>query len=152
MKSWNNSFLCVLVVAIVGSGSVIALAEESPKIPGAGSGSGSSMHESIIEGTLDKYDPVHNKITIKGIDEDRMTLDAIASLKAKEGTRRMPMAMVKQGQKIRVIYTEKGKRKIAKDVEVVKDEEVTETSSKQDKSDKPGKSDSETPSIPGADK
>ena len=149
MKSWK---LCLAygLATIVACGWIArSQAEETPKIPGAGSGP--SSHESVIEGTLEKYDPVLNKLTIKGIDEDKMTLDAVASLKAKDGSRRIPMATVKQGQKIRVMYTEKGKKKIAKDVEVVKDEAESEKKEKGDKSDK-GDKESATPKIPGADK
>jgi hypothetical protein len=119
----------------------IGRAEEGARIPGAGSGPG--IHESIIEGTLDKYDSTLNKLTIKGIDEDKMTLDAVPSLKAKDGNRRVPMATVKTGQKIRVTYSEKNKKRIAKDVELVK-EESDETGSKKEK---PGK---DEPRIPGA--
>ncbi len=132
-----GAVLCVRTIGLNG--------EETPKIPGAGSGS--SQRESIIEGTLDKYDPVLNKLSIKGIDEDRMTLDAVPSLKAKDGTRRVPMATVKQGQKIRVIYTEKNKKKIAKDVEIVKSEEES-TAPKKEKGEK--SSEPDTPRIPGA--
>jgi hypothetical protein len=49
------------------------------------------------------------------------------------------------------MYTEKGKKKIAKDVEVVKDEAESEKKEKGDKSDK-GDKESATPKIPGADK
>jgi hypothetical protein len=119
-------------------------AAESPKIPGAGGST--SQNESMIEGTLEKYDPVLNKLTIKGIDEERMTLDAVQSLKAKDGTRRVPMATIKQGQKIRVNYAEKGKKKIAKDVEIVRNEEEP-TASKKEKSEK---SETAAPKIPGA--
>src|ERR1041385_4325552 len=117
MKSWKNYLAWSLVVAVVSFGAARVNAEEVPKIPGAGSGS--STHESVIEGTLEKYDSVLNKLSIKGIGDDKMTLDAVPSLKAKDGTRRVPMATVKQGQKIRVVYSEKGKKKVAKDVEVV---------------------------------
>ncbi len=150
MKSWSTGSAIVLTVAVLCAGSAPLMAQETPKIPGAGSG-GMSAHESVIEGTLDKYDSVLNKLTIKGIDEDRMTLDAVPSLKAKEGTHRIPMAIVKQGQKIRVIYTEKGKKKIAKDVEIVKDEELPENGTKKAKPERPEKGDAGTPRIPGAD-
>ena len=148
MKFWKLYLAYGLAMVMVCGWIARLHAEEAPKIPG--SGSGPSSHESVIEGTLDKYDPVLNKLTIKGIDEDRMTLDAVPSLKAKDGSRRIPMATVKQGQKIRVVYAEKGKKKLAKDVEVVKDEEEREPA-KKEKGDK-GDKDSATPRIPGADK
>lgn len=148
MKLWKQFVAIGLATAVACVFSTEVIAEEAPKIPGAGSGS--SSHENFVEGTLDKYDSVLNKLTIKGIDEDRMTLDAVPSLKAKDGSRRVPMATVKQGQKIRVSYIEKGKKKVAKDVEVVKDAEEHETA-KKEKGDK-GEKESATPKIPGADK
>jgi hypothetical protein len=124
-----------------------ARAEDTPKIPGAGPGGSSGGHESVIEGTLDKYDSTLNKLTIKGIDEDKMTLDAVPSLKAKDGTKRLPMATVKLGQKIRVFYAEKNKKKIAKDVEIVRDEEEQSSGKKEKEKEKSGK---DEPVIPGA--
>lgn len=147
MKFWKLCLACGLATMMVCGWIARLHAESSAKIPGTGSGS--SSQENVIEGTLEKYDPVLNKLTLKGIDEDRMTLDAVASLKAKDGTRRIPMGMIKKGQKIRVEYTEKGKKKIAKDVEVVKGEGETEAAKKE----KGLKDDKETatPKIPGAD-
>lgn len=141
MKRATCIWIGLLVLALAGG---VGSLQAEPKIPGAGSGSSAS--ENVIEGTLDKYDSTLNKLTIKGIDEDRMTLDAVPSLKAKDGTKRVPMATVKQGQKIRVIYVEKSKKKLAKDVEIVRDEESEEPTPKKEKE----KDDKGDPKIPGA--
>ena len=143
MRLWKLCLVDCLAGAVLCVRSVGLNAAEAPKIPGAG---GSAQHESAIEGTLEKYDPVLNKLTIKGTDEEQTVLDAVQSLKAKDGSRRVPMATVKQGQKIRVIYAEKNKKKIAKDVEIVKNEEEAAPSKKE----KGGKSETTTPKIPGA--
>lgn len=144
----NTIRIAVVAVAIVSlaAGYAPSMLADDARIPGAGGGS--SNQEKIIEGTLEKYDLTLNKITIRGIGEDRMTMDAVRSLKAKDGTKRVPMATVKPGQKIRVYYVEKGDKKLAKDVEVVHkspDEESTSPGPKKDK-----ESSEELPKIPGA--
>lgn len=145
MKS-NRMFWTVLVVAgIFGICRLEEAGGESARI--AGAGGKSSFAESIVEGSLEKYDSVLNKLIVRGIDDDKMTLDAVRSLKAKDRDKRIPMGMVKQGQKIRVFYIEKGDKKIAKDVEVVHDApEVNKSSTEM-----PGAKDDDTPAdIPEA--
>jgi len=104
MKSWKNYLAWSLVVAVVSIGAARADAEEVPKIPGAGGGS--STHDSVIEGTLDKYDSVLNKLSIKGIGDDKMTLDAVPSLKAKGRHPSRPDGYVKQGRNTRGVFRE----------------------------------------------
>jgi hypothetical protein len=147
MKLLKRFGVSLMVMAVVVAGITAVRAESTPKIPGAGPG-GSSASESVIEGTLDKYDSTLNKLTIKGIESDKMTLDAIPSLKAKDGTRRIPMAMIKQGQKIRVIYAEKNKKKIAKDVELVRDDDEEPTQTPKKDKEKEEKGEAKIPGVP----
>ena len=126
MKIVKVSAAIAGVFAVVCAVAATLQAGDAPRIPGAGTGS--STVESIIEGSLEKYDSVLNTLTIRGIDDDKMTLEAVRALKAKDGTRRIPMGMVKQGQKIRVFYVDKGGKKTARDVELVHDAPTIEKS------------------------